>query len=270
MSLLVTCTSPDAPSQQCAPDALEQATDDVLQILTRAEGDRSTSERVVEAEERAVDNRGQADRAELRSSLTETLATAVLKHAIVEELGYDVYFLIATLADACDSFTGGAFDPALESIRRAIEVGGYVQDRFFFPDWTPGTSPNQPGSQCRGRLHEQHPGVVIFRHEKETSGRGSLLVLFTVPETATAGIHAAALVRAIWFISQWNRALGVSPTWDKVRVIGPTFSGTSASLRRTLDGLPPGLATGYAFDIVSGSATASSNAAGNLCSGARR
>ena len=264
--VLVECLDPTTVDDpRCDTTALTRASDVVSLELDGAVPARSTTRQLRNALATVVTGDAtDEDDTGLRSPLTEALAISALKHRLTVDLHHHVTFLIATLADACDSYTGGAFDPALEAIRRAVEAYGYGQDRFFFPDWAPGSAPNQAGSQCAGTLHEQHPGVVLFSRAADRRRPPSLLVLFTVPETPTAGIHAAALVRAVRFISRWGAASPTQPA-GPFRIVGPTFSGTSPSLARSIDSLSSGIASGHRFEIVSGSATSASNVTTLTC-----
>jgi hypothetical protein len=190
---------------------------------------------------------------------------------------YQVEHLIATIADPKDSRLDYLFDRNLDAIQRAIEVPGYVLDRYWLP-WkrqqnpqTQGltvppqplinlilTSPDHVGtlpSRMR-RDYTRAPGVVLFR--QINGGGGKLLVLFLVGETPTRGIHKTAFLNALDQIQQL-------PTWltvpnAPIRVLGPTFSGSAASLaislRNWLDGLDDNDREHPKVQIISGSATA--------------
>jgi hypothetical protein len=209
-----------------------------------------------------------------RTPIQEAIAFSVVKRLVAERYQFDV--LVATAADACDSFSGSAFDPTVESIRRALEVPSYLLDRFYLPDWNPAASMSQTGSRCSGRLHERQPAVVLFRRDKPPDPAWvdppSLLLLLIVPETPTTGIQPRAFVSAVRFITRWDRtAAPANPTkrasantfpegYPSIRIIGPSFSGSAPSLARTIGALPPGFASEYAFRIVAGGATSPLNA----------
>src|SRR5262249_48704146 len=75
--------------------------------------------------------------------------------------------------------------------------------------------------------YTREPGVMLFRQTH--GGGGKLLLLFLVGETPTSGIHKAAFLNAL---DQIQRLLRDVPL--KIRVLGPTFSGTAASLALSL------------------------------------
>ena len=71
--------------------------------------------------------------------------------------------------------------------------------------------------------------MILFRSKKGTS----LLVLFLIPETPVAGIHQEPFSRAIQFVDDWmNRDTASTP--GPIRILGPTFSGSTPSIVRGL------------------------------------
>jgi hypothetical protein len=161
-------------------------------------------------------------------------------------------FLIATVPDGIDSFTGWAFDPAVDAIRLAAEHSGYVMDRFFVPDW----SQRPAAASTGGKVHEEQPGAMIFR-SADGMNRAVLVVLLAL-ESPTSGVHAVAMDRAIR-VSAWWRGHGA---FDELRILGPTYSGTTASLQQALRRTVPSIADSIrrrGVWIVSGSATRPDN-----------
>jgi hypothetical protein len=164
--------------------------------------------------------------------------------------GYAVDTLIATVPDPIDSNSRWQFDPTQDAIQRAAGADGLVLDRFFIPDWKAWVAEKDRGKE-RGRLHEAWPGVILFR------GTGRLLVTFLVFETPTQGIHLDAFRQAVVFADRWRN--GQPGT---LKILGPTFSGTSRSLRIGLtNAARGGLLKNADVQVVSGSATSPSNKA---------
>jgi hypothetical protein len=171
-----------------------------------------------------------------------------------------VRFLIATLPDPIDSYSDWQFDPAMDAIQEAAGASGYVLDRFLFPDVERTRSFAKPGGdpaklpRTDGLQHTQQPGVVLFRMDlpdRLERRKKRLLVVFVVPETPTAGIHAPAFDAAVRTIERWR-----TPSHsDPVLVLGPYFSGTSPSMARELRMLP----LADSVRVISGSATADDN-----------
>jgi hypothetical protein len=113
---------------------------------------------------------------------------------------------------------------------------------------------------------QRDPGVLLFSRRK--SSRTNLLVLFVVGETP-GGIKSKVFLDAldeIAWLSGWEndkspadyQSLFTILYPHEVRIIGPAFSGSAASMRRTIDGwcdsLPPNKCPHLL--IISGTATA--------------
>ena len=171
-------------------------------------------------------------------------------------------FLLATVPDPIDWSTTWQFDPYVDAIRQGIEASGYLLDRFHLPD----AGVDKKGAGSTRDLHTHWPGVVLFRSKATDSppfvpGQESLLVLFLVPETPVAGIHAEPFVRAIDFATGWM-SRHRSAQGDGIRILGPSFSGSTPSLVRALRDVDArvGARLGRAeVTLVSGSASNDGN-----------
>ena len=151
-----------------------------------------------------------------------------------------VQFLIATLPDPIDSRFGHRFDLALDSIQSAIEAMSYVPDRYWFP-WTDGKNQlfrgrREPtrriGASAPGDSKwEQYPGCIVYRRVRHPD---DLLVLFLVGETPTWGIHKVAFSNSLRFGAELLKMWGALENRPPVRIIGPYFSGSAASMERAL------------------------------------
>jgi hypothetical protein len=174
--------------------------------------------------------------------------------------------LVATLPDPIDSHLQLTFDSGLAAITRAFEQHGYVFDRFSLP-W----SDELRDRPLTGRPNVQkyrQPGAVLFRkareaHEFIEGDTCDLIMLLLVGETPTGGIRGRSLCAALDFVAAWDLVAPAGSHQLSIRLLGPTFSGSSPSLRwsvfewrKTRRLLPY---TGIEVDIVSGSATADSN-----------
>ena len=162
----------------------------------------------------------------------------------------DVDFLIVGIADYVDSNIGWSADQQLEAIQAAMVTGNLTLDRFYLADW-----PRDRDAASVLRAHRESPGAVIFRGQRVTAGRSRMLmrVVLLVPETPTSGLHRDALRAALRLVTSWN-----DESQAPIRILGPTFSGSVASLRRALDD-DPAVRAGRKVQIISGSATAASN-----------
>ena len=180
----------------------------------------------------------------------------------------DVDFVVATIPDWVDSNARWLSDGVLDAIQRAMAQSGYVLDRFRFPDLRSGVRPSAAASDERGSRHEREPGVILFREAQWAPSNGpapDVIILFLVAETATSGIHQEPFRRAATFATAWHEAVRRERTRSgplRLRVLGPTFSGSAPSLRMGIetaidDARERGLQ--MAVDVVSGSATSDGN-----------
>lgn len=132
--------------------------------------------------------------------------------------GYRPETLVVTLPDPLESHFAREFDVFLASLRRGLESQGYLQDRHCLA-W----SAAKPG-------HLEHTGMVLFRREVKQDKR--VLALLTVGETPTWGVHPKALTEALELLRAIEGGKGADTL--RVRVLGPTFSGSATSLGATV------------------------------------
>ena len=171
---------------------------------------------------------------------------------------YDVNFIIATVPDYVDSNSGWLADQILAAIQASMARNSYVLDRPQLVDWSRSTA-KEDGLTSMSRLHERQPGALIFRKVDPVAPKHvQLQVVLLVLETPTAGVHHAALRNAAAFVRTWKQCTGENRR--VLRILGPTFSGSTLSLAVTLNEIRQHDKT--SFDrtwVVSGSATADSN-----------
>jgi hypothetical protein len=166
---------------------------------------------------------------------------------------YSVGFIVATLPDYVDSNSGWLADQGLAAMQSGMAQEQYLFDRVTLIDWARAAGGAAPAPSA-SHLHERQPGVIIFRHV--TGQTISLEAVLTVPETPTAGIHQVALRNSLWFLRAWNACSGTADA--SLRVLGPSFSGSTLSLALVLGEAP--FARAFARRVViSGSATADEN-----------
>ncbi len=141
-------------------------------------------------------------------------------------------FLIATVPDPRGSGLAHIFDQTLEALQRAIEADDYVIDRAWLPWRT-----NGPHQTANSNLGDQHPGLVLFRDDHSLDqiqcgcGKKRMLVLLLVGETPTAGISKTAFCQAVNII---YTCPGDKKEGNRIRVLGPNFSGSAGSLSMAL------------------------------------
>jgi hypothetical protein len=179
--------------------------------------------------------------------------------------GYHIEHIIATIPDPRDSRLDYFFDRNLDAMQRAVETTGYVLDRNRLP-WGRSTSSQQPGGETPYQLRRNYlrePGIILFRNIKPDDRR--LLLLFLVGETPTTGIHKDAFNNALDQIMRLHEAGIAQPSEDgswKIRVLGPSFSGSATSLALSIKELfnqregQRERSSRVKVQIISGSATA--------------
>lgn len=170
---------------------------------------------------------------------------------------YQIEVLIATLPDPTDSHLDWAYDTQLEAMRRAFESAGYVMDRFWIPDPKDSLETQGEGQPRRVARRDRVPGVMLFRHRDPDVHQ--LRMLYLVSEIPTGGIHrealhAALLERRAVLSHRHLPIIPISP--NRIRLIGPTFSGSALSLQLLLRGVMQPAETA---DVVTGSATSIEN-----------
>ncbi len=157
----------------------------------------------------------------------------------------DIY--IALVPDPLDSFLPARFDQVLAGIQEGFAEADFLLDRISLP-WTAEEAKKaQPAYRTR-------PGILVFRRPGR-SGNGRLAIVFLVGETAKQGVHKQAFDLAL----KTARGFAANTTGARrIRILGPTFSGTRESLRLGFDAWQENPRPGDIFPevwMVSGSAT---------------
>ncbi len=154
-------------------------------------------------------------------------------------------FLIATVPDPIETHLALWFDRAVESI---LSAAGSVGFRFYeaWIPWDTDLVRDEPDVgkrkllQAERRRREKQPGVLLFRSsvpctQAAQSCQSTDLVVLLVPETPTGGIQpevfADATEMIFWASSSMNHA---SAGVRKIPVMGPSFSGSFASLAKIM------------------------------------
>jgi hypothetical protein len=197
-----------------------------------------------------------------RASLGNNRGTDLIRQYLGREPRFDsldVEIIIATVPDPYDSRLDQVHDFYLESLRRAFEADGYVLDRFWMPGRTDSvTVPAAPFAldSIRRPTREWWPGVLLFRRDTkaDASGRQQIGLLYLVGELPTSGVHKEALRAAL---RERHFLASGSADANTIRIVGPSFSGSSISLREVLTGFMRGSCKAV---IVSGAATSTANA----------
>jgi hypothetical protein len=182
-----------------------------------------------------------------------------------ERIGGDVrrasvQALIATIADPIDSGLDYEFDIELRALRSGLEEPvpgqrGFYRDRIWLPWDDRAVEPNRrrDSEECRQQL----PGVALFRGGSPEEP--SVRVLFLVGESPTTGLRQTTMLNALSAQARLDAYAKPQPGGGsrRVRVIGPTFSGSAQSMRAALRLWSERQKEPVHFDLVSGTATGS-------------
>ncbi len=160
--------------------------------------------------------------------------------------------LIVTVPDPVDSSFGEGFDATLSAVGAAMAAIGYASGEYSLPwlDHARGADKkaeggNAPSSRCV-------PGILVFRRAASDLGdkRSDVVLMLLVGETPAWGVHVNALGQALTFAAK-------SGTDNSIRILGPSFSGSAASLRAALDEWAATQGSAVpTFEVVTGGATA--------------
>jgi len=156
------------------------------------------------------------------------------------QTNFDPKFVIATLPDPLHTHFSLLFDRFVEAIQQAAQDDGYDYDSSWLP-WeteepTLITLQDQDQADERKKRREDQPGVLLFHVSPSgASHPGTLyqtgLVVFVVGEDPTDGVHRRQFEHSL----EWISALeGGQQKHRAVAILGPTFSGSFASLAALL------------------------------------
>lgn len=148
---------------------------------------------------------------------------------------YDMWSIVATMADPSHTRLPLFFDRQVEAITRALQPSGFDLAGQWMP-WSDRFDSSEPDISARRRERklqreqEQMPGILIFRQFVEgtplTSDRNSIrqaLFVFVVPEMPTNGVNGPAFFAAL-------RMAHALSTNHRTGYLAPTFSGSFESL----------------------------------------
>lgn len=165
--------------------------------------------------------------------------------------------LIATVPDPVESGLGWIFDAVTAALRSGMESCGFVLDRQSLP-WYDGSGRIASASPASRPWREQ-PGAMLFR--RAGPAKRGLALVYLVGESPTSGIARQAFQTALAERARLLSSVHVAPQEDPavLRIIGPTFSGSSRSIRLALESAPSAPIENDRVLIVSGSATSRGN-----------
>lgn len=157
--------------------------------------------------------------------------------------------VIATVPAPGITQVGWLFDSYLDATLRAAEAAGFLLYRYTLPTaWSRAAQKDDRGGKDgaegdSGRSRLKNLGLVVL---VKRAPPARMLGLFLVGESPTSGIDGEAFQEALRQTRDWHRG--------RIRVLGPTFSGSIFSLGQAIDRWE-----GRHFRVVSGTATSRAN-----------
>lgn len=175
---------------------------------------------------------------------TEAVALPSALLAALDRDRAEVSLLLATVPEPRLGFDG-----TVEAVTAALGEAGHTLARYNLP-W--GSGKDRDGAACASEL----PGRALFLRSLP-DGRRSLLLLYLVGESPTAGINRRAFTRALEEVEALRELLPPAKcvSCNPLRLLAPAFSGSVASLEQLLE---QPIASRTSFFIISGRATDSS------------
>jgi hypothetical protein len=160
----------------------------------------------------------------------------------IKEEGKNVQFVFAILPDPVHTHLGLLFDRGIGAIQLAAQQKRYVFDRAILP-WDRGghreTDPQKRVDEIEAqRLRESWPGLMIFRGGSSSAAAPDAsphppLFVLIVGETPTGGVRRLQFKHAI-DIARSIRG-GAFHAGEPFNILGPSFSGSLASLDQAVD-----------------------------------
>jgi len=177
-----------------------------------------------------------------------------------------VQAVIAILPDPIHTHVALAFDRSVEAIQLAANKMNYVIDQYWLP-WDSEPTPQWADYESRQRAtmqerqKQEQPGLLMFRWNGDAdASQIRVLYVFLVSDTTTAGINGKQFTNAVDYVGDVLCADQMKqpsqPRCEKsgdIRIMGPTSSGSLASLRRLTDQRPE-LFTAYSGTVSSAAA----------------
>jgi hypothetical protein len=155
-----------------------------------------------------------------------------------------VTFAIATVPDPVSTHLPLVFDRMVQSILQAAQDNGYSFEGSWFP-WDVARKDyaylrDQLQADELQEIQQTQPGVMVFRrpssgddhHPQDDKTYEGGLVIFVVGEKPTWGLSDDQFDNALAWLLQLGPPF--SPV-NKLRILGPMFSGSLPSLRRALE-----------------------------------
>ena len=170
--------------------------------------------------------------------------------------------VFAILPDPIHTHLALWFDRSVDALEDALADSGWEYQKHWMP-WSlegGGGGKMKEGEQQRLFLEGQseYPGVILFRpktaeHVAKEAAAGEMvagthpLVVFLIGDSPTSGINQGQFQRAL---EQFHT---IAPGQDRLRIVGPNFTGSGPSLHALLGEAKKGTLENVTVDVASGS-----------------
>jgi hypothetical protein len=142
--------------------------------------------------------------------------------------------LIAVVPDPVHTHMALRFDRAIDAIELAAGSMNYLIGRYWLPwdleakrDWDDYESLQE--AEGERKLKEAEPGLLIFRREAKAEAKPeaetTMLAVFLVGETSTAGINGDQFVNAVCYADRLNQGNGTDLPYGEAKVLSPDTLG---------------------------------------------
>jgi hypothetical protein len=144
-------------------------------------------------------------------------------------------YLVAVVPDPVHTHLALMFDRLVDTVQQGLQDSGYQYIRAVIP-WDHGEHTEPPAFESRLAVEDYEaeraklPGLMAFRKPGPPDGQRRYLFVFLVGESPTGGIVKPQFHTAIEWIKSAKTPL------HGLRILGPTFSGSLASLAELLGG----------------------------------
>ena len=140
-----------------------------------------------------------------------------------------VKVLFATVPHPVETHLAAAFDHNVDALEDGLRDAGYLFDSSLIP-WRPHTARDDFDDDVKEmnakNLEDETPGILLFRRNHPgANAYAEGMVVFLISEKPTQGISYSQVKTAWTIIGKEKLKLQ-----DPIRILGPTFSGSFASL----------------------------------------
>lgn len=154
-------------------------------------------------------------------------------------------FVILLVPDPNDSSMSHEFDLTLSALQRATESAGFVAVRWSgMPGFPPRKKAATAGNETRGTSSYSWPGGVLSRPTgmANDEAQKTRILSLLVPESPTRGVDKDRLSAAVKLVQRHRKVHDPKckdPKKLEIRIVGPNFSGSMASIAEVLKPLVP-------------------------------